>query len=499
MMSSARITLVIDNPEQLLHGCTPSRHFDAAGGTIGSAGGDWVLDDRSHHINPLHCELRLREGRFCVIDRCGQTRLNDHDLALRVDTPVRLNNADRLHIGAYTVIVHLHHADLASTTGQQTVSELLGRFESPLDTLLKGFTPVPDSSSAATGTPADLLLLIKSPDEICDPMRALELAQPAAPGTLTLDLFEQWSQGALHPGVSQQNSPMAIHPPGFRTRCDASNDAAHVQRHGTGSARMTIGVVMLLTACLLLNGCTLLSKLGQVVIDPSIPVGAPGNQPTQIALSLYATRAVNPNPLSVSLAPEPSIDASPSAYAVTVSASSQLELNDKLQAVLDQLQSSTLVPISDATAPLMKAWESPGLGSYNDPMMTLTEPVQPVSDGPTPEELATPIAFKVLQLKDDSLLRNASFTALEVDLKRALGSTYIKEDDYVLQPGEFRFITYQPLDEATRFVAVIAGYQDTTHETTRWKQALRLEPTGRTYALLVHLDEARVRLEVDPQ
>jgi len=50
----------------------------------------------------------------------------------------------------------------------------------------------------------------------------------------------------------------------------------------------------------LLSGCTtvgnVLTKTGQVLMDPSIQVGPPEDQPTQVALILYAAKDVNPNP-----------------------------------------------------------------------------------------------------------------------------------------------------------------------------------------------------------
>ncbi|MNG23735.1 hypothetical protein D3C76_1586710 [compost metagenome] len=44
-----------------------------------------------------------------------------------------------------------------------------------------------------------------------------------------------------------------------------------------------------------------------------------------------------------------------------------------------------------------------------------------------------------------------------------------------------------------RFIAVIADYHSA--EVAQWKQRLRIEPSGRQYALLVQLDEAQVDLK----
>ncbi|HBL66041.1 MAG TPA: type VI secretion system lipoprotein TssJ, partial [Achromobacter sp.] len=109
---------------------------------------------------------------------------------------------------------------------------------------------------------------------------------------------------------------------------------------------------------------------------------------------------------------------------------------------------------------------------------------------PPPRGAATPIAFRVLQLKDDSLLLNADPEQLAKDLKKALGSTYISQDDYVLQPGQFKFIDFARIDKDTRYVAIVADFHDQNGAV--WKQAFRLEPNGRRYALLMTLHGNRV-------
>ncbi|WP_256580802.1 MULTISPECIES: type VI secretion system lipoprotein TssJ [unclassified Pseudomonas] len=140
--------------------------------------------------------------------------------------------------------------------------------------------------------------------------------------------------------------------------------------------------------------------------------------------------------------------------------------------------SHTFLPIEDAL-----------LGDYDAQGVSLTTPW----GNPALQHVATPIAFKVLQLTDDSLLVNASPQAMADDLKKTLGSTYIRADDYLLNPGQFKFIDLRALDEDTRFIAVIANYHST--DVGRWKQRLRVEPKGRQYAVLVQLDAAQVSLK----
>ncbi|NMG67102.1 type VI secretion system lipoprotein TssJ [Azoarcus indigens] len=102
---------------------------------------------------------------------------------------------------------------------------------------------------------------------------------------------------------------------------------------------------------------------------------------------------------------------------------------------------------------------------------------------PPGSEVATPIAFKVLQLKDDSLLLNASAEQLWLDTRKALGSTYLSVDDYVLLPGQFKYINFRPLETDANYIAVVANFRDPDAST--WKQVRRVPPRGEKHALLI--------------
>lgn len=100
--------------------------------------------------------------------------------------------------------------------------------------------------------------------------------------------------------------------------------------------------------------------------------------------------------------------------------------------------------------------------------------------------------FKVIQLKDDSVLLNADPSQLRDDLKKTLGSTYLGADDYLLAPGQFKFVNYTAIDEDTRYIAVIADFHHATPQAI--KQVFRVEPRGRKYALLVTLRDTGVAI-----
>jgi type VI secretion system VasD/TssJ family lipoprotein len=444
-----KLTLVISNPAQLLHGYLPLHRFGAQGGSIGSAAADWRLDDRHNSVQPRHCEIRVVEGRFCVIDRSGSTYANGHDLPLGRNVAVSLNDGDLLQIGAYRVTVQLgEHA-----TGQRSLDELFsGQPEGMQAWHLEDLPsrPLPDPRPAAC---AEFERLCRPVDltEQGDPLRALQAAPPSK--------------------QLPEVRPMVPKPP------------------STLFGNLRLGTLLL--ACLTLGGCTMLGKVGQVIWTPSIPVGGPDDQPSRYSLSLHASDNVNPRLISTGT--PLGEDASRSPYNLNVQATSPQVLTDKVQALLIHLYESVPAqsPLTLEPEPVvpMSPIEDALLGDYDAQGVRLTTPW----GNPALQHVATPIAFKVLQLTDDSLLNNASPQAMAEDLKKTLGSTYIRADDYLLQPGQFKFVDLRALDEDTRFIAVIANYHST--DVGQWKQRLRVEPKGRQYAVLVQLDAAQISLK----
>ncbi|NHB09611.1 type VI secretion system lipoprotein TssJ [Burkholderia cepacia] len=293
----------------------------------------------------------------------------------------------------------------------------------------------------------------------------------------------------------------------------------------------------LLLVGMLLAGCStvgnVFKKTGRVLMDPSIPVGAPDDQPTRIALSLYASADVNPNPVSASAVDSGAVVDEPTEeklvgegpYSVSFNGATKGELISGLRALLDHLQgeegivplpshgtgrplpnSLTVTPTGKPPLPpdgqlrrsplLADApGVAPNLGQYRkgDSLAT-TSALAPGPDSPAPASstAATPVAFQVLQLKDDSMLENADLDLVSQNPKKALGSTFIAADDYTLAPGQFKFIEFSPIEDKARYVAVVAAFHDVN--ATRRYDVFRLEPRGRKYALLVTLQDTRVTI-----
>ena len=467
------LTLVISNPAQLLHGHVPTHRFDRKGGSIGSSTGDWRLRDRSHRVHPQHCQVLWHEGHFCVIDQCGHTYVNGHDLPLGRGTTVRLSEGDFLQIGAYRVIAHLHpHGspnDDRLDDRQRSVNELLNDTRDGWEHWDEEALPLlPDIAAVARTCPEFEQLsrpLDNAPEQ--DPLRAFITPAPARD---VLDL----------PAPAQPATKPVV-------------DGPHPSRQKAHGIAGNLRLGLLLLTCLSFSGCTLLDKVGQVILDPSIPVGGPNEQPSRYSLSLHASDDVNLRLISPGTAPHSPEDAHLSRYTLNVQANSPLALTNKLQTLLDHLYESVPAQSLISGMPEPHVQMSPMtdtlLGDYDAQGVSLSTPL----DHRAPQQIATPIAFKVLQLSDDSLLINATLQALHHDLEKTLGSTYVRADDYLLQPGQFKFVDLRPLEERSRFIAVIANYHSA--DVAQWKQLLRVEPKGRQYAVLVQLGNSQVDLK----
>ncbi|MQG94747.1 FHA domain-containing protein [Pseudomonas sp. MN1F] len=162
------MTLNIINLEQLQHNVTARHPFDRTGGTIGSAGATWLINDRKRTVAPIHCEIRWIEGGFCVIDRCQRTYLNDSLDSLGSLAPRRLREGDQLRVGAYRLLVQLAQADARS------LEDLFSPEQRNLDNwLVEGSANAWQPTSGATQIVADICSAF-APGIGHDPLAALD-------------------------------------------------------------------------------------------------------------------------------------------------------------------------------------------------------------------------------------------------------------------------------------------------------------------------------------
>ena len=263
---------------------------------------------------------------------------------------------------------------------------------------------------------------------------------------------------------------------------------------------------LLISFLWLLTGCAsvieAVTKTAQVLADPSVPVGAPVAQPTKISLSLHAMPDVNPNPYQ---------ESADSLAPATEKVSAAQANND---AIWDTIEPSVIEPFSGVDAIVPEHLVTPLEPVHNTNLVAEALPPPPTAEeqiaavlaaankqpsDPDPEVTpeATPIAFKIIQLKDHSLLLQADFESLFADIEQALGTTYLGHDDYVLLPGEFSYIIPTDVAADTRYIAVAAAYNDV--EAANWKALIKIKPEGHAYAVFVELGKQAIRLKKQEQ
>ncbi|MFR0716261.1 type VI secretion system lipoprotein TssJ [Enterobacterales bacterium BD_CKDN230030183-1A_HGKHYDSX7] len=222
--------------------------------------------------------------------------------------------------------------------------------------------------------------------------------------------------------------------------------------------RRVLLLIALTSAFLASVGCTTLTKLARVIMDPSVAVGSPEDQPTEVAFSINVSPTINRNPNSLT---------------ASVQGRSHQVLEETTEV------SSPSWPDTEDTP-----------GSYAEPTVILD---LPDAKAEASEQIATPIAVKILQLRDDSVLRNSLYQSLDKDSAKTLRSTYIRGDDYLLFPGQFKFVPFTKVHAESRYIAVIADYgseQDAT-----WQQVLQIAPQGRHIVLSVLVQDSQLVLK----
>ncbi|MDR5860451.1 type VI secretion system-associated FHA domain protein TagH [Halomonas eurihalina] len=165
------ITLVVTNSERLEGRSTSSHVFPAEGGTLGSGSSDdWLLQDHANRVRPGHAEIQRLDGRFCLIDRCGQTFVNRATLPIGRERRVALRDGDELQVGEYWLRVHMGDRQ-AAVAGVQPLATLVDEEHETLE----GAEPV---SATAVVTrpqhdPLEALGEVSSAQRHQDPMAAL--------------------------------------------------------------------------------------------------------------------------------------------------------------------------------------------------------------------------------------------------------------------------------------------------------------------------------------
>ncbi|OOE81862.1 type VI secretion system-associated lipoprotein [Salinivibrio sp. PR6] len=103
------------------------------------------------------------------------------------------------------------------------------------------------------------------------------------------------------------------------------------------------------------------------------------------------------------------------------------------------------------------------------------------------------IEVQVFELEDDSMFMSAGFDQLRADYEDALSSNFINNYDYVLTPGQFKFVNAFEIDEGTNYIGVMAHFSEPN--LGEWKKAVKVLNKGREYHLLMLFQDYDVKLE----
>jgi len=129
--------------------------------------------------------------------------------------------------------------------------------------------------------------------------------------------------------------------------------------------------------------------------------------------------------------------------------------------------------------------EEPSKVTYS---LFATQSINPNASGE-----ATPLEVQVFELEDDSMFLSAGFDQLIEDAKAALKSNYITHRDYVLIPGQFKFINSFEVDKNTIYIGVMARYADPN--SSDWKKVAKIMPLNKQYHLLIYFNDQSVNID----
>ena len=110
---------------------------------------------------------------------------------------------------------------------------------------------------------------------------------------------------------------------------------------------------------------------------------------------------------------------------------------------------------------------------------------------PNESQVASPVAFQLIWMSDDSKLMSADIDQLqEKKIEDTLGKNYINHQDFTLVPGQYKYLPPVEMDKDVKYIGVVVYYSHPNK--SQWKKALKLFPLGRHYQVLVHLHKDSV-------
>lgn len=106
---------------------------------------------------------------------------------------------------------------------------------------------------------------------------------------------------------------------------------------------------------------------------------------------------------------------------------------------------------------------------------------------------SSPIEVQVFELVDDSMFMSADFDEINIDYEKALKTNFVKSYDYVMTPGQFKFIDDFEINQDTHYIGVVAKFSEPN--LSEWKKAVKVINRGRIYHLLIFFNDFEVKLD----
>ncbi|MFG0605355.1 type VI secretion system-associated FHA domain protein TagH [Vibrio mimicus] len=153
------LTLLVTNAQHLESGLSAQHTWTSAGGIIGaSPAAQWRLVDAQGRVKPVHCEVVMVDGAYCLKDNCGDTYVNGADMPLGLGQMARLGHKDEINIGPYRLRVLFGNA----IEVEEQYGSLDALFASAQEDLLADFELDAEPEAVALPPNADPLLALDS-------------------------------------------------------------------------------------------------------------------------------------------------------------------------------------------------------------------------------------------------------------------------------------------------------------------------------------------------
>ncbi len=108
----------------------------------------------------------------------------------------------------------------------------------------------------------------------------------------------------------------------------------------------------------------------------------------------------------------------------------------------------------------------------------------------------SPLSFQVIWMSEDSKLLATDVDQLnEKKLEDVLGKNYLDHQDFMLIPGQYKYLPPVDMGKDAKYIGVVAYFSQPN--ITQWKKVIKLSSVGHHYQILIHLhkDSVEIRKE----